>query len=237
LFGSLSNIDVIKPKSSKSVEWPPLVKLNKEKEVIGIYLSSHPLDNFRLEMEQFCNVTLADLRDLESLRGKEVSTAGMVTTVKHATTKNGKPYGSFIIEDYTDTFSITLFNKDYENFRKFMYEGYSLLIKGTITENTWKNSPELELRIKNIYMLSSVREELVKNIQIMLPLDMITEDFLSELSQYTHKSTGSTNLKIMVFDASENISVDMFCRSQRIDLSDDLIDFLTSTHDIEFKLT
>jgi DNA polymerase-3 subunit alpha len=157
LFGNMSSIEVAKPRPSKLAEWPPLVILNKEKEVIGIYLSSHPLDNFKMEMNQFCSHNLSDLRDLNCLRGKDVTVAGMVTTVRHATTKNGKPYGSFTIEDYSDTASITLFSKDYENFRKFLYEGYSLLIKGTVAENTWKNTPELEFRIKTIHMLSSVR--------------------------------------------------------------------------------
>jgi DNA polymerase-3 subunit alpha len=236
LFGNLSAIEVIKPKPSKSTEWPPLLKLTKEKEVIGIYLSSHPLDNFKLEINQFCNNTLAELRDLETLRGKEVSVAGMITMVKHATTKNGKPYGSFTMEDYSDTFSITLFNKDYENFRKYLYEGYSLLIRGLIAENTWRNNPELELKIKNIYLLSSVREELVKNIQIKLPLDIITDAFLEEFTEHARRSPGNTNLKILVYDTSENISVDMFSRSQHIALSDELIGFLSANQEIEFKL-
>jgi DNA polymerase-3 subunit alpha len=210
--------------------------LTKEKEVIGIYLSSHPLDNFKLEINQFCNNTLAELRDLETLRGKEVSVAGMITMVKHATTKNGKPYGSFTMEDYSDTFSITLFNKDYENFRKYLYEGYSLLIRGLIAENTWRNNPELELKIKNIYLLSSVREELVKNIQIKLPLDIITDAFLEEFTEHARRSPGNTNLKILVYDTSENISVDMFSRSQHIALSDELIGFLSANQEIEFKL-
>jgi DNA polymerase-3 subunit alpha len=236
LFGSLSAIEVNRPRPSKSHEWPPLVKLGKEKEVIGIYLSSHPLDNFKLEISQFCTVTLAEMRDLESLRGKDVAVAGMITAVKHATTKNGKPYGSFTIEDYSDTFSVTLFNKDYENFRKYLYDGYSLLIKGTITENTWKSTPELELKIKNIYMLSSVRDELVQNIQIKLPIDMITESFLEEFSVFTRKNGGNTNLKIQLVDPAENISVDLFSRSQRITLSDELIEFLSNIDVIEFKL-
>jgi DNA polymerase-3 subunit alpha len=196
LFGNISNIEVIKPRPARVPEWPPLVKLNKEKEVIGIYLSSHPLDNFKLEMSQFCTHSLADLRDLESLRGKDVTVAGMVTTVRHATTKTGKPYGSFTIEDYSDTSSITLFSKDYENFRKFLYEGYSLLIKGTVSENTWKTNPELEFRIKTIYMLSSAREELVKTIQIRLPVDIISDDLVEDLTKHTLKHSGSTNLKI-----------------------------------------
>jgi DNA polymerase III subunit alpha len=236
LFGSISTIEVIRPRPAKTVEWPPLLKLNKEKDVIGIYLSAHPLDHFKLEINQFCTSNLAELRDLEPLRNKELTIAGMITTVRHATTRNGKPYGSFSLEDYSDSLTITLFNKDYENFRKYLYEGYSLLIRGVIAENTWKNQPELEFKIKNIYLLSSVREELVKNIQIRLPLDAITDSFVSGLAGYSKISGGTTNLKIMVYDPGENINIDMFCRSQRISLSDDLIDFLTRSAEIEFKL-
>jgi DNA polymerase-3 subunit alpha len=141
------------------------------------------------------------------------------------------------MEDYSDTLSITLFNKDYENFRKYMYEGYSLLIRGQIAENTWKSTPELELKIKNIYLLSSVREELVKNIQIKLPVDIITESFIDEFAEHTLKRAGTTNLKVVLYDPAENIAVDMFSRSQHIALTDELIDFLTANHEIEFKLS
>jgi len=236
LFGNLSSIEVIKPRPPKMPEWPPLVRLNREKEVIGIYLSSHPLDNFSLEINQFCTHTLAEMRDLESLRGKDVTIAGMITAVRHATTRNGKPYGSFTIEDYSDTMSITLFNKDYENYRKFLYEGYSLLLKGTISENTWKSTPELEFRIKGIYMLSSARDELVKTIQIRLPIDRLTDNFINDFTQRTIKNSGNTNLKIMVYDPSENISIDFFSRSHRISLDDELIEFLSENKEIEFKL-
>jgi DNA polymerase-3 subunit alpha len=237
LFGGMNTIDVIRPRPSKTPEWPPLVKLNKEKEVIGIYLSAHPLDNFRMEINQFCTATLAELRDLENFRDKELTIAGMITSVRHATTKNGKPFGSFSLEDYTDLFSMTLFNKDYENFRKYLYDGYSLLIRGLVSESTWKNQPELEFRIRNIYLLSSVREELVKNIQIMLPLEAITDSCLSEFSSHIRQPGGTVNLKVKVYDPVENISVDMFCRSQRCVLSDEFIGFLTRTADIEFKLS
>lgn len=236
LFGNMDTIEVVKPKPSKGQEWPPLVKLNKEKEVIGIYLSAHPLDNFKLEINQFCNETLSGLRDLESLRNKELTIAGMVTTVRHATTKNGKPYGSFTIEDYSDTFSMTLFSKDYENFRKYLYEGYSLLIRGSVGENTWKKTPELEFKIKSMNMLSSARDELVKGIQIKLPLDVLTDNFIRDFSGFTRQNGGTTNLKILVYDPDENVGVDLFCRSQRIALTDELIDFLTNKNELEFKL-
>jgi DNA polymerase III subunit alpha len=132
--------------------------------------------------------------------------------------------------------SITLFNKDYENYRKFLYEGYSLLLKGTISENTWKSTPELEFRIKGIYMLSSARDELVKTIQIRLPIDRLTDNFINDFTQRTIKNSGNTNLKIMVYDPSENISIDFFSRSHRISLDDELIEFLSENKEIEFKL-
>lgn len=236
LFGNMDSIEVMKPRPPKVPEWPPLVKLNREREVIGIYLSSHPLDNFKLEINQFCTNTLAEMRDLELLRGKDVTIAGMITSVRHATTRTGKPFGSFSLEDYTDTMTITLFNKDYENFRKYLYDGYSLLLKGTVSENTWKKTPELEFRIKTMHLLSSVRDELVKTIQIRLPIDRITDSFINDFAEHTLNNPGSTNLKILVYDPLENISIDFFSRSHRISLDNDLIDFLNEDKEIEFKL-
>ncbi len=236
LFGNLDTIEVTKPKPAVGEEWSPLYTLNQEKEVIGIYLSAHPLDHFKIEMQQFCDVSLFDLNDLIPLRDKELKIAGMVTKVKHATTKNGKPYGSFTIEDYTDSFTITLFNKDYENYRKYMYEGYSLLLNGVIQENTWKKPVELEFKIKDIHMLSSVRDELIHNIQIRIPVDNLSEELIQNIGKFVQKEKGSTNMKIMVYDQAENVSVEMFSRYKKIALSDDLMDYLTQNQELEFKL-
>ncbi|MBN1159198.1 MAG: DNA polymerase III subunit alpha [Bacteroidales bacterium] len=236
LFGDLNAIEVLKPKPAATEEWSPLVTLNQEKEVIGIYLSAHPLDHFKIEMQQFCDVSLADLRDLGPLRDKELKIAGMVTKVKHAVTKNGKPYGSFTIEDYTDYYSFTLFNKDYENLRKFMYEGYSLLLKGVIQENTWKKPIELEFKIKEIFMLSSVREELIHNIQIKIPLDRLTEELVSEINEFISKEKGNTSMKVLVYDQSESVSVEMFSRYRKIALTDELLDYLTESGELEYRL-
>jgi len=236
LFGKMDSIDILKPKPASSDEWSPLETLNREKEVIGIYLSAHPLDNFKLEMQQFCDWSLAGLRDLQPLRDKDLTVAGMITKVKHATSKNGKPYGSFTLEDYTDSFSITLFGKDYENFRKFMYDGYCLLIKGTVQENSWKKPAELEFRIKSIYLLSSVRDELIKNIQIKIPIDSLSDELLKEIDTFMGKGQGNTNMKVLVYDRSENLSVEMFSRYRKIALTDELLDFLSQYNEIEFKL-
>jgi DNA polymerase-3 subunit alpha len=236
LFGDMASVQVVRPKPFPGEEWPILIKLNKEKELIGIYLSAHPLDNFKVELKHFCNATLAEFRDLPSLKGHDLTVAGIVTTVKHAITKNGKPYGQMTLEDYSDTHTISFFAKDYENFRKYIYEGYSLLIKGSVQENNWKNAPDLEFKVKNIYLLSNARDELIKNIQLRIPLDELSEKLLERVKYFIAGNKGSINLKVLLVDPSENISVDMFSRSKHISLSDDFIEFLMQNPGIEFRL-
>ena len=236
LFGNMASVQVIKPKPSSGEEWPALVKLNKEKELIGIYLSAHPLDHYKVELQHFCNATLADLRDLQALKGREVTVAGIVTSVKNSITKNGKPFGGLTLEDYTDTFSINFFSKDYENFRKYMYEGYSLLLKGTVQKSTWKNSQELEFQVRNIFMLSSARDELVKNVQLRIPLDELSDELLSQLKLFSSAGKGNIGLKVLLVSPSENIALDMFSRSKHVELSDEFVDFLFQHPEIEFKL-
>ncbi|NJK87581.1 MAG: hypothetical protein HC906_18015 [Bacteroidales bacterium] len=204
------------------MEWSTLATLNKEKELIGIYLSAHPLDNFKLEIDSFCNTRLSEFREIEKLKGKEISCAGIVTAVRNAMTKTGKPYGSITVEDYTDSYTIMMFGKDYENFRKYFYEGYSLLIKGNVTENNWKNN-ELEFKVKNISILNNAREEMVKNLLIKMPLSDLTEPFIDEIKRRT--KPGNVTLKFMISDAEDKLTLEMFSRSLRIDVSNELIDF------------
>jgi len=163
--------------------------------------------------------------------------AGIVTTVKHATSKNGKPYGSFTVEDYSDSFSITLFAKDYENFRKYMYESYSLLIKGSMQENNWrKNGGELEFRIRSINMLSSVREEMIHNIELSIPLNALSEEMIKDIVRTGDTDKGNANLKVIVFDREEKISVEMFSRYKKINISDELLSYLENNDDINYRL-
>jgi DNA polymerase-3 subunit alpha len=236
LFGDMTSVQVVRPKPFPGEEWPVLTKLNKEKELIGIYLSAHPLDNYKVELKHFCNATLAEFRNLPSLKGHDLTVAGIVTGVKHAMTKNGKPYGQLTLEDYSDTHTISFFAKDYENFRKYIYEGYSLLIKGSVQENNWKNAPDLEFKVKNIYLLSNARDELIKSIQLRIPVDELSDKLLEKIKFFIAGNKGNINLKVLLVDQSENISVDMFSRSRHIALSDDFIDFLLQNPEIEFRL-
>jgi DNA polymerase III, alpha subunit len=183
------------------------------------------MDDYRFELDHFCNTSLADLSDITNLRNKDLTFAGMVTNVRNALTKNGKPYGSITIEDYTDSFQLTLFGKDYENFRKFFYNGYSLLIKGKVEPRMY-NENELEVRVKGISMLHEVKTEMVKSITIKLPLNSITPELVTELKAATDKHKGQVMLKMKIMDLEEKLALDLFSRGIKVNLDNELLQFL-----------
>jgi DNA polymerase-3 subunit alpha len=227
-----------KPEIPEGEEWPPLVKLNKEKELIGIYLSSHPLDDYKLEIDNFTNCTLAELADIETLRGREIAVAGLVTEVKHLTTRNGKPFGALTVEDYTDSYKFMLFGKDYEEFRKYLYEGYSLLIKGSVQQSLWRKDSQLwEFKVKSIVVLNNAREELVTNLAIRLSLDDLNDELINEIKQCTGKSDGRARIKFYIFDEQEGISVELFSRNTTISVTNELVSFLNEKPELTIKVS
>lgn len=227
-----------KPEIPVTEEWPPLVKLNKEKELIGVYLSSHPLDAFSLEIKHFTNYNLSDLADLTLLNGKEIAVAGLVTEVKHLTTKTGRPFGSLILEDYSDTYKFMLFGKDYEDYRKFMYTGYSLLIKATVQPNQWKKEAnELELKLKSIILLNNAREELVHKLTMKMSLTDLNDEIIREFKDHSDRNKGKTTVKFTIYDEQESMAIDLFSRNSSITVSNEMIEFLDSHPEIEYKVS
>jgi DNA polymerase III subunit alpha len=227
-----------KPEIPFREEWPSLVKLNKEKELIGVYLSSHPLDIYSLEIKHFTNCTLADLVDLSSLNGKEITVAGLVTEVKHLTTKTGRPFGSIILEDYSDSFKFMLFGKDYEDYRKYMYAGYSLLIKAAIQPNQWKKEAnELEIKIKSIIMLNNARDELVHKLTVKMSLADLNEELISEFREHSDKNKGKATIRFTIYDEQEGMAVDLFSRNSSITVTNEMIEFLDTHPEIEYKVS
>jgi DNA polymerase-3 subunit alpha len=227
-----------KPGAPEGHPWPPLVRLNKEKELIGVYLSSHPLDDYKLEIENFTTCTLAELNEIENLKGRELTIAGLVTEVKHLTTKTGKPFGSLIIEDYSDSYKFMLFGRDYEDYRKFLYEGYSLLIKGSFQQNTWKRETETwEFKIRSIVVLNNAREELVNNLAIRISLNDLNDSLIDEIKRNTAGSGGKATVKFYIYDESEGISIELFSRNTSVTVTNELVQFFKERPELSIKVS
>ncbi len=235
LFGETAMIEISKPPVPTTNDWQKLEKLKKEKEIIGIYLSAHPLDDFKLEIDNFCNASLSEFNDITNLRGRDLTVAGIVTEVKHSTTKTGKPFGFLTIQDYTDSYRLALFGKDYENFRKYCYLDYPLLLKGKVQPRPY-NDQELEFKIKTMMMLSQVRDEMVDNLILTIPLSSINQNMIDEIKENILVKKGKVNLKFKIVDLEENIGVELFSRTERIEVTNELISFLNQKTDIQYSI-
>jgi DNA polymerase-3 subunit alpha len=235
LFGETGGFDMVKPEPSVCPDWPKLEKLNREKEVIGIYLSSHPLDDFKLEIETFTTATLADLQNLRDYLDRDVTVAGMVTDTKNGISKNGKPYGSFTIQDYSDSFRIMMFDKDYLENNKFFTIGYYLLLRGRVQKRPYRDD-ELEFRVKSINLLSSVKDDLIKSVTLKLDPENINPGMIKELKELILENKGETELKFLFIDPEDKISLPMFSRTFRVRLNNELISYLDDHPGIEYKV-
>ncbi len=235
LFGESGGFDMVRPEPSACPDWPKLEKLNREKEVIGIYLSSHPLDDFRLEINTFTTATLADLQNLRDYLDREVVVAGMVTDSRNGISKNGKPYGSFTLQDYTDSFRFMQFDKDYIENSKYFTIGYYLLVKGRVQKRPFRED-EIEFKIKNINLLSSVKDELVKSVTLKINPENINNEMIRELKELILANKGDTELRFLFIDADDRVSLPMFSRTLRVRLNNELISYLEDHPSIDFKV-
>ncbi|MDR2885478.1 MAG: DNA polymerase III subunit alpha, partial [Rikenellaceae bacterium] len=235
LFGGAADADIQKPQPPEGAEWTQLEMLNKEREVIGIYLSSHPLDEYSIIIRNFTNTQLTDLENLEPLQGRDFSVAGMVTAVQNLMTKSGKPFGRFTVEDYSGSYTFTLFDKDYENFRRFMFADYFLLIRGKVQLKPYRESKELETKLTQMMQLNEARETLVKEMSISLNVNDLTEEFIDDLAEVVTETKGNILLRARVADPESEVSVGLSSRQRRVALGPPLIDFL-ETNEVRYTL-
>ncbi|MGB4291250.1 MAG: DNA polymerase III subunit alpha [Bacteroidales bacterium] len=236
LFGEDNGFSMKKPEPPSCDEWPKLEKLNREKEVIGFYLSSHPLDDFRLEIENFTNTTLEELRNnMQEFIERDVAVAGMVTETRNGISKNNKPYASFTLQDYTDSFRFVLFDKDCVEFSKYLVNGYFLLVKGKVQRRKYAEN-ELDFRVKLITLLSSVKDELIKSVTIKVKAPDVDNELINQLTKMIKANPGETELRFLFIDPESKISLPMFSRTIKVRLNNDFITFLEDHPALDFKV-
>ncbi|MDR1056579.1 MAG: DNA polymerase III subunit alpha [Prevotellaceae bacterium] len=236
LFGGTNTVEILKPEIPIAPEWSRLEVLKREKELIGIYLSSHPLDDYKFEIENFTTNQISDLSDLALYDGKELIIAGLISSTKESISKAGKPWGSFVLEDYSATHEFRLFGRDYDTFLKYLREGLFLLVKGTVQErfsynrnndDSKKDSPkELEFKIKSINLLGNACDEMIKSLTISMPMNNVTSFFVDELKEVTVNNKGKVELRFKLVDPEDNISVELFSRKFKIAITKDFIAYI-----------
>lgn len=235
LFGGTSGVVMPQPKIDYVEPFTEIEKLNLEKEVVGIYISGHPLDNFKFEMDAFCKTACNELNELENMLGRETKLGGIVSGVEHRTTKTGKPFGKFTLEDYTGNYTFTLFGEDYLKFRNFMNIGWFLFVEGAVVRNTW-GQQNLEFKIRNIDLLHELGVKRSKGVQLRINATDITKEMIGIIEDVCHEYTGNTPLYLKIHDTQENINLELLSRKFRISPVNEMVKQMKKAGEIDVEV-
>jgi DNA polymerase-3 subunit alpha len=235
--GSSGSVDTPLPAVPAMEPFSQMQQLSIEKEVVGLFISGHPLDQFQLEIDSFTNTTLTALTDLDALKGRnEVRMAGSVSSFAHRTTKNGKPFGTLTLEDYHGSFNFFLFGEDYVKFKQYFMTGWFLFLSGAVVQKKWGSENELEFKINSITLLSEIRGKLIKGLKVNINLNDLTYEVMEKLEAISSKYKGDAKLYIEVVDQQENISLELFSKKFTIDPSAELIKELKTMPELAYKI-
>ncbi len=236
LFGGEDEIAITEPVLPKIEPWGTLDQLSKEKEVVGFYISGHPLDPHRMVLEHKCNANCMQLKaGLEPFKGKEITFGGIVTACEHRTSKTGNAFGKIIIEDYNGAMELMLFGKDYVEFNKFMVQNLFVFIKGRVQER-YNQPGSLELKVLKIELLESLKETIFSNIKIKLDVNSLNEELIANLEALFKGNSGKCNVEFFVEDTTENVSVKLHSKGFKVAVNNDLTMALDRMTDIAYEL-
>ena len=235
LFGGENVIDIATPEILPAERWGDLERLNRERDLVGIYLSAHPLDEYTIVLDHVCNTRMAELEDKSALVGREITMGGIVTSVRRGISKNGNPYGIAKIEDYSGSAELPFFGNDWVTFQGYLGEGTFLFIKARCQPKQWRPE-ELDIKITSMELLPDVKEKLVEKITILVPLSVLNSAMVVELSSLTKDHPGNTELYFKVTDRDEKMHVDLISRPVKLSVGKELISYLKERPELEFRI-
>ncbi len=239
LFGNDSQEQIQEIKIPECESWGTLELLKKEKAVVGIYISAHPLDDFKREMKYFSTATFDVLNNLDPLINRELSFGGIINEVDHLTTKTGKGWGKFTIEDFSDQYEFKIFGEEYLKFRHFILPNNFVRLRIRVAEG-WRNRETGQLgqpriQFNNFEMLHDTLKNNIKKITLMLEVKQLNETSIRDLKSIITPFKGDKGLYIDVFDTEEKIKLSLPSRKQRVEVSNELLKLLEEKN-IHYKI-
>ena len=224
LFGESSEVQFEEPKIPECEEWGIMEKLSKEKEVIGMYISGHPLDDFKIEMKYFCNAPINVFNNLNDLLNKDITIGGIVTDVQHRISKNGKGWAAFIIEDYSEAHEFRMFGEDYLKLKHFLIPNSFLHIKMSVRPG-WREG-DVRIQFNGIQMLQDVLETLAKKLTLQLNILELNDEKVTAIEELVKDHQGKELLNFVVYDMEDQLKLHMPSRSSKVKISQDLLNEL-----------
>lgn len=235
LFGDMgadSGFDIPKPKIPQGEGWSIMEQLKYEKEVVGVYISGHPLDDYKIEIKSFCNSTVAQL---ETRPNSLQSFAGIVTKMQTRTAGNGNQFMIFSIEDLTGTYEFALFSKDYLEFERYVQPDRLLFVQGTYQAKN-KYSDQMTFKISFMELLSEVLEDRAKELRMTFNIKDMNQATYESVAEILEENKGNKKLIMEVYDEEAKISLELLSRKSQVNITKKLIKQLDNLENVNFKL-
>lgn len=236
LFGSSEAVEIKKPEAPTDYqEWGELLRLNKEREYVGIYLTAHPLDEYYVILHDICNTKIEELEDLENLVDRELTIGGIVSGYKEGRTKKGNPYGRVVIEDYTGSYEFVLFGRDMIEWKNYFLEGNILYIRAKVQNRPYREDL-LELKIAGIDLLSEIKDKLINKLTVTVYPDKLNSQTTEELAVMMRENTGKVEVYFKIVDSDEHMYVLMKSSLGEVEVKKSILDFFDAHSAFEYKI-
>ncbi|MEI9934551.1 MAG: DNA polymerase III subunit alpha, partial [Ferruginibacter sp.] len=240
LFGDLQMPEITTPKLPVCEPWPLITQLDFEKEVTGMYMSGHPLDNYKFEMKYYNITPLADYNEFKAAVDtlpnpqKNFRVAGLVIDAQHRLTKTGKNFGILTIEDFSGKSEFMLWSEDYVKYTNYLEKGMIVMVEGGFKQRY--NSEQYEFRLSKIHLLETVKTTLTKQVIIDVQPQFINDNFVNFIEKNISSNPGKSSIKFNIVDTRHNYKVGMYTLEKGFTMNDDMAFFLNDNPDVEVNV-
>eukprot|EP00540_Astrosyne_radiata_P000266 CAMPEP_0116822388 /NCGR_PEP_ID=MMETSP0418-20121206/240_1 /TAXON_ID=1158023 /ORGANISM="Astrosyne radiata, Strain 13vi08-1A" /LENGTH=1018 /DNA_ID=CAMNT_0004450495 /DNA_START=7687 /DNA_END=10744 /DNA_ORIENTATION=+ len=220
------------PEGIACAPYAALERLKMEKEAVGFYISGHPLDQYKVELDHFCN---CNTKNVLALRGREVRLAGLISVAKHRTSKQGKSFGLFTLEDYEGTLPMALFGEDFLRNRHMLEEGMLVYVTGRVVAR-YNQADSWELKPQKLRLLSEIRDAMSKSLCVHLPVSQINTELITTLEKIFTQHSGTCSLVLQLTAPKEAIQVTCLSRSYAVHPQNELLEAIQSIKGVTYRL-
>ncbi len=237
LFGDFDSVEIATPQPPVSYkQWTLLERLNKERELVGIYLSAHPLDDYALILQNVCSLHVNQLANREPFLNQDVTFGGIVIAVRKGIGQSGKPFGIVTLEDYSGTGELPLWGQDWVNWGKYMEIGSTIFVRARVQPGRF-NPNRIDLSIGSIDYLSEVKDNLIGSITINVGLAKFSEDQALSLNELTNDNNGNVTLYFNIIDPEGRQNLKLRSRTKTINVTRELIDYIESQDNLSYSIS
>ncbi len=230
LFGAVEEVMVPEPEVPIGREWPLIEKLNREKLITGIYISGHPLDDYKVEVESYTDTSLSDI---QKTKDRNVKIAGIVTMADHRTSKKGTKYGNFALQDFSDSLEFSLFREDYQKYKHLLELNEVLYMEGQYTQK-WQGA-DYQFQPSKVMILASVSSKMTKSITLRIEAQHLTKEMVTSLEEILDNHQGEQKLKVQLLDSPSRVHMPMVSKNKKVAATSDLFEALEKVG-IPFKI-